>query len=52
MKPVNSKKNKNILTYLKVLKYLNLPEFNDLKIEIEKSIQTGMRYFINKVKEV
>jgi hypothetical protein len=40
IKPVNDKRNKNIIIYLKALKYLEKEEFKDLKEEIEKSIKT------------
>ena len=52
MKPVNSKRNVNILTYLRALKYLNKPEFAYLKGEIEKSVQSGIKYLTSKAKEV
>lgn len=52
MKPVNSKRNINILTYLRALKHLNLPEFEYLKSEIELSIRTWIKYITNKVKEL
>ncbi|PIE85568.1 hypothetical protein CSA08_01300 [Candidatus Gracilibacteria bacterium] len=52
MKPVNSKRNRNILIYLKALKYLNLSEFEDLKSEIEASVFSGIKYITNKVKEI
>lgn len=52
MQAVNSKRNINILTYLRALKYLNKPEFDDLRAEIEQSVQTGIKYLTNKSKEL
>jgi hypothetical protein len=49
---MNDKRNINILTYLRALKYLNKPEFNDLKEEIEESVQSGIKYLMNKSKEL
>jgi hypothetical protein len=49
---MNSKRNINILTYLRALKYLNKPDFEDLRAEIEKSVQTGIKYLTNKSKEL
>jgi hypothetical protein len=39
MQGINTKRNKNILIYLRALKYLNKPEFGDLREEIEQSVQ-------------
>ena len=52
MQWMNSKRNINILTYLRALKYLNKPDFEDLRAEIEKSVQTGIKYLTNKSKEL
>jgi len=52
MKPINSKRNIDILTYLRALKYLNMSEFDDLKQEIEKSVQSGVKYLTSKSKEL
>jgi len=52
MKPINSVRNKNILTYLRDLKYLNKPEFNDLRNEIEKSVKSWIKYLTSKTKEL
>ncbi len=52
MKPINSKKNTDIITYLRALKYLNLPEFSNLKLEIEQSIQSWIKYLTSKIKAV
>jgi hypothetical protein len=52
MQGMNSKRNIDILTYLRALKYLNKPEFNDLRVEIELSVQTGIKYLTNKSKEL
>ncbi len=59
---VNSDKNKKILTYFKWLNYIlknyTLPDEQskidllNLREELEKSIKTGMEYFINKVKTI
>ncbi len=38
--------------YDKALKYLNKPEYNDLRDEIEQSIQTGLKYLTSKTKEL
>ena len=49
----NSEKNKKILTYFKGLKYLNsewVTDFDELKNELEKSIQSGMKAFYESVK--
>ena len=52
MQWMNTKRNINILTYLRALKYLNKPEFNDLRVELEQSVQTGILYLTNKSKEL
>ena len=52
MKWLNEKRNTNILTYLRALKYLNKPEFNDLREEIEQSVQSGIKYLMSKSKEL
>ena len=52
MKGMNDIRNINILTYLRALKHLNKPEFNDLRVEIEQSVQTGVKYLMNKSKEL
>lgn len=59
---VNSDKNKKILTYFKWLNYIlknyTLPDEQskidllELREELEKSIKTGMEYFISKVKTI
>jgi hypothetical protein len=40
MKPIESRHNQNIVTFLKALKYLNLSEYKDLQKELENSFQT------------
>jgi hypothetical protein len=52
MKGMNDIRNINILTYLRALKYLNKSEFDDLRIEIEQNVQTGIKYLMNKSKEL
>ena len=52
MQGINTKRNINILTYLRALKYLNNPVFDDLRAEIEQSVQTGIKYLTNKTKEL
>lgn len=52
MQPINSDWNKNILTYLKALKYLNKEEYSELKNELEQSIKSWLEYLSNKVKSV
>ena len=60
MQWINSERNKNILIYLKWLKSLSqsLPEgekklqIDDLRAEIEQSVQTGIKYLTNKTKEL
>jgi len=52
MQWINSKRNLNILTYLRALKYLKRPKFDDLRDEIEQSVQTGIKYLTNKTKEL
>lgn len=49
---INSEKNKNILIYLKALKYLNKKEFIKLQEEIELSIKTWMEYLMWKTKKI
>ncbi len=49
---INSKRNVNILTYLKALKYLNKSEYSDLKNEIESSIKTWMTHHIEQSKKL
>ncbi len=52
MKWINDIRNKNILIYLKALKYLNKLEYDDLRDEIEQSVQTGLKYLTIKTKEL
>jgi len=52
MQWINSKRNINILTYLRALRYLDKPEFNDLRTEIEQSVQSGIKYLTSKSKEL
>lgn len=56
LKPLNSEHNKNILTYLKWLKYLNEflknEEFQDLQNELEKSVKSGMKFLLEKQKNI
>lgn len=52
MQVINSQRNINIIIYLRALKYLNAPEFNELKEEIEKSIKSWIQYLTNKTKEI
>jgi hypothetical protein len=52
MKPIQDKRNINILIYLRALKYLNKAEFNDLREEIEESIQSGIKYLTRSIKEL
>ncbi len=63
MKWINDKRNTNILTYLRALKYLTLSqpsplkekeqiEFEDLRDEIEQSVQSGIKYLMDKSKEL
>jgi hypothetical protein len=40
MKPINAKSNHNVIVFLRALKYLDLPEYKDLQIELENSIKT------------
>jgi hypothetical protein len=49
---LNSKHNKNIIIFLRILKYLNLPEYSDLQTELENSISSGMKYLTEKTKEI
>lgn len=51
MKGISSMHNKNILTYLRWIKYLKKQEFLDLEIELEKSIKTWMEYLMEKTKD-
>ncbi|MCD5385155.1 U32 family peptidase [Candidatus Gracilibacteria bacterium] len=50
LKPINDKRNTNILIYLRALKYLNRTEFKDLQDEIENSVKTGIKYLSDKTK--
>lgn len=56
LKSLNSEHNKNILTYLKWLKYLNEflknEEFQDLQNELEKSVKSGMKFLLEKQKNI
>ncbi|MDR1945422.1 MAG: hypothetical protein LBQ59_05175 [Candidatus Peribacteria bacterium] len=52
MKPLHSKGNYNVITFLKALKYLNQPEYRELQIEIENSIKSGIKYLTEKTKEI
>jgi hypothetical protein len=52
MQWINSIRNAKILTYLKALKYLNKHEFNDLRVEIEDSIQSWIKCLITQSKEL
>ena len=60
MQAVNTKRNINIITYLRALKSLSqsLPEgekklqIDDLRAEIEQSVQSGIKYLTNKTKEL
>jgi len=49
---INSKKNIDILTYLRALNYLNLQEFYILKKEVENSIKSWIIYLTNKTKDI
>lgn len=50
LKPINDKRNTNILIYLRALKYLNRTEFKDLQDEIENSVKTWIKYLSDKTK--
>ncbi len=52
LQPINSKRNKNIIVYLKALKYLNKPEYKELEEEIEKSVESWMKYLLEKTKQM
>ncbi len=52
MQGINSKKNIDIIVYLRWLKYLNLDEFSELKNELEKSVQSWINYLTNKTKDI
>lgn len=50
LKPINSEKNKNIIIFLKALKYLNREEDSEIKLEVEKSIKTWLQFLSEKSK--
>lgn len=52
MKPMTSTRNKDILVYLRWVKYLQKEEFKQLEKEIETSIKTWMQYLMKKTKDV
>jgi len=52
LKPINSQKNTNIINYLKALKYLDREEFLLLRKEMERSVESWMKYLFEKTKEV
>jgi hypothetical protein len=61
MKPITDIRNKNILTFFKAVKYINQLEnidennkekFLNLESELGKSIQSGMKHNLEKVKTV
>ena len=53
MKPITDRRNKNILTFLKAVKYIaqENEEYNELASELENSIRTGMQYNLEKAKK-
>lgn len=52
MKPFNSERNKDILLFYRALKFIDKPELEGLKEEIEKSIKSWMKYLSSKTKQV
>lgn len=64
LKPIKSEHNKNILTVLKAVKYFlhttivyeldgdKKEIFEDMRTELEKSVESGMKYMAQKVKEM
>ncbi|QFR38773.1 hypothetical protein A9Q91_00880 [Candidatus Gracilibacteria bacterium 28_42_T64] len=55
MKPINDIRNKNILIFLKGVKYLvgaGYNEFNGLINELEQSVQSGLQFNLKKAKEL
>ena len=54
MKPLTDIRNKNILTFLKAVKYISIEneEYKWLADEIEKSIKTWMQYNLEKAKNI
>lgn len=52
MKPINAKHNQNIITFLKALKYLNLPEYKDLQEELKNSFRTWVNFLIDKTIQI
>lgn len=57
LKPLNSEHNKNIFTFLKGLKFLNNLEnknedFQKLQIELENSVKSGMKFLLEKTKNI
>lgn len=53
MKPITDRRNKNILSFLKAVKYIaqENEEYNELASELENSIRTGMQYNLEKAKK-
>ncbi len=52
LKPIWDQRNKNIITYLKALKYLDNSEYSELEKEIEESIKTWIEYLTSKTKQL
>ena len=60
MKPITSERNRNIITFLKGLKYIleqdidenKKEELEALKIELDTSVQSGIQYLMKKTQEV
>ncbi len=55
MKPMTHQDNKNILIFLKAVKYLknqNINDFIEVQEELENSIQSAMKYNMEKIKNI
>jgi len=50
-KPISDIHNKNILTFLKALKFVQDSDFSELQVEIENSVKTGMQYLSESMKQ-
>lgn len=52
MKPINSRHNKNLITYIKALRYLDLEEFEILQKELELSFKSWLKYYAQMAKKL
>lgn len=52
LKPINDIRNKNIVIFLKAVKFLESNEYKDLEEELTKSIKSWLEYNVEKTKEL